>query len=368
MSSSHAPRTMYPAGNCFYVAGAHVESRHGARIAGQMYVQHFPAPARAFPFPVVMVHGLGQSGNCYLGTPDGRPGWAAHFVASGFDVYVVDQVGHARSGTALEPAGYAEMDVARVQHLLGGDPYPQAGLHTQWPGIAKAPGDPAFDQMMAGQMAFLADPERHEALNFAAQAALLHRIGPAVYLTHSQSGPTGWKLADEYPELVKAVVAVEPNGPPYFDLVFTGGDPWYRYADRPARAYGLTRLPLRFDPPLAENETLPYVAGPAARDANLAHGFLQPAPARRLPRLACVPVAVVTAQASYRTPYDHCTVDFLRQAGVQAEHLRLEEHGISGNGHMMMLERNNAEIATLLAAWIQRNVPASGAPRGAGRP
>jgi pimeloyl-ACP methyl ester carboxylesterase len=44
-------------------------------------------------------------------------------------------------------------------------------------------------------------------------AALLDRIGPAIILTHSQSGPFGWLIADARPKLVKAVVAVEPAGP-----------------------------------------------------------------------------------------------------------------------------------------------------------
>ena len=44
--------------------------------------------------------------------------------------------------------------------------------------------------------------------------ALLDKIGPAILLTHSQSGAFGWPVADARPDLVKAIVAVEPNGPP----------------------------------------------------------------------------------------------------------------------------------------------------------
>ena len=42
------------------------------------------------------------------------------------------------------------------------------------------------------------------------------------------------------------------------------------------------------------------------------------------------------------------------------EFVRLPEVGISGTGHMMMLEKNNLEIARYLESWIMRCVPASG--------
>ncbi|WP_448612799.1 hypothetical protein [Modestobacter sp. URMC 112] len=37
---------------------------------------------------------------------------------------------------------------------------------------------------------------------------------------------------------------------------------------------------------------------------------------------------------------------------VGAEHLRLGEHGVHGNGHMMMVERNNGEVASVIEAWL----------------
>jgi hypothetical protein len=32
--------------------------------------------------------------------------------------------------------------------------------------------------------------------------------------------------------------------------------------------------------------------------------------------------------------------------------------GIRGNGHMMMLEKNNREIAQAMAQWLQKTLPA----------
>jgi len=49
---------------------------------------------------------------------------------------------------------------------------------------------------------------------------------------------------------------------------------------------------------------------------------------------------------------NHGTVDFLRQAGARVEHLRLEEHGVRGNGHAMMLETNSDAVAAVIEDWI----------------
>lgn len=53
---------------------------------------------------------------------------------------------------------------------------------------------------------------------------------------------------------------------------------------------------------------------------------------------------------------NHGIVDFLVQAGASAEHLRLEDHGIHGNGHLMMMEKNSGAIAALIHRWIERKL------------
>jgi pimeloyl-ACP methyl ester carboxylesterase len=176
-----------------------------------------------------------------------------------------------------------------------------------------------------------------------------------VYLTHSQSGPFGWKLADTFPELIKAVVAVEPNGPPFYDVVFPGGDPWYEFKPGTARPQGLTREALQFDPPPGPEGFAPVRAA-ASGNPDLVQGWLQPEPARKLPRLAQVPVMILTGQASYRATYDQCTSAFLTQAGVANTHIRLEDAGVFGNSHMMMLELNNADSAKVIINWLEKTV------------
>jgi hypothetical protein len=78
----------------------------------------------------------------------------------------------------------------------------------------------------------------------------------------------------------------------------------------------------------------------------------QAAPAQRLPVLGTVKILMVTSEASYHAPYDHCTSKFPDQAGVRHDWIRLAKVGIRGNGHDMMLEKNSAAISTVMANWL----------------
>ena len=60
-------------------------------------------------------------------------------------------------------------------------------------------------------------------------------------------------------------------------------------------------------------------------------------------------ILILTTEASYRAPYDHCTLKYLEQAGVRPMFIKLADIGIRGNGHMMMLEKNNMEIAAVIS-------------------
>ena len=58
-------------------------------------------------------------------------------------------------------------------------------------------------------------------------------------------------------------------------------------------------------------------------------------------------------------PYDHCTVKYLEQAGVHPTWIKLGDVGIHGNGHMMMLEKNNMDIAAVMFKWLDKALPQS---------
>src|SRR3954467_8804921 len=82
----------------FFVGGNYMKTKDGQQVmASQMYVQYQIPQRRTHRYPVVMWHGGGQTGTNFLGTPDGRPGWADYFLRQGYAVYVVDQPRRARS-------------------------------------------------------------------------------------------------------------------------------------------------------------------------------------------------------------------------------------------------------------------------------
>src|SRR5882757_2513700 len=75
----------------FFVGGKIDTAIDGSPMFGQMYVEYMIPARRTYPYPIIMVHGGGQTGSNFTGTPDGREGWAQYFVRRGYTVYVVDQ-------------------------------------------------------------------------------------------------------------------------------------------------------------------------------------------------------------------------------------------------------------------------------------
>ncbi|MCJ2121091.1 alpha/beta hydrolase [Methylobacterium sp. J-077] len=355
-----APEPVTRAGY-FYTGGRYQKLGDKTVMVGQMFVQS-RTPARITqPYPVVMVHGLAQTGVNFLATADGRPGWVQRFVEKGYQVYVVDQVGRGRSGTNPEVYGpYDRLGTRGLEKTYTApevyDLFPQAKLHTQWPGGTGVQGNSAFDQFFASQVPFLANGQQTEELVDPALLALLEKIGPAILLTHGQGALFGWAASDARPDLVKAHISVEPNGPPFFDVQFRGGkDFWERSGDGRARAYGLTRMPLTFDPPVKAPEDLAVVQQAKGPDGQI-RCWLQADPARTLPNLAKVPTVVVTAEASFHATYDACTAAFLTQAGARPDVIRLADQGLRGNSHMVMLETNSDAVADALAGWLGTRV------------
>jgi pimeloyl-ACP methyl ester carboxylesterase len=339
----------------FFVGGEYDDPVNPTSMTKQMYVRYqIPssgAPLNGTTYPVVMIHGGGQQATTYTGTPDDRSGWADYFLKRGWPVYTVDQPGRGRS--IYVDAAYGTRGAPNISNLENQftapsrrAAWPQAKLHTQWPGTG-VHGDDAFDQFFASQYAGMATLPQ-EQLTTSALVALLKKIGPAVLLTHSQSGPHGWDVADAVPELVKAIIAVEPNGPPFYTEDNASID----------RPWGITRLPMHFSPQALAPSDLNLAQQPAADGPGLFRCWTQTEPARQLVNLRGIPIVIVTGEASFRAQYDHCTSKFLTQAGVANEHVRLENVGIHGNGHMMMLEKNNLAIAAYIEDWLRAKLAA----------
>lgn len=310
-----------------------------------MYAQYQVPADRRHALPVVMVHGGGGQGTDFLSTPDGRPGWATRFLQAGFAVYVVDRPGHGRSPyhpLVLGPITAPPPTYAFMRWLFcsaAGQP------GSQWPGSGEI-GDPALDQLLASQGPALPTFAGNEEQMRRCGAGLLDRIGPAVLITHSMGAPFGWHVADARPGLVRAVIAVEPIGPPFTELPGFGKLDW-----------GLTAAPITYDPPVSDPGELRTRLRPAGA-ARLPDCLVQDEPVRSLPNLTGFPIAVVAADTSPMASFGHGIADYLAQAGADAELLRLPELGITGNGHLPMGEKNSDEVADVLMAWLVKRLPA----------
>jgi pimeloyl-ACP methyl ester carboxylesterase len=244
----------------FFVGSKIDPSVEGSAPVGQMYVEYMIPQRLRHRYPVVMVHGGSQTGTNFTGTPDGREGWAHYFVRRGYAVYVVDQVARGRAAHWSQVHGPVQPSrINQVEQRFVAPErfkqWPQAHLHTQWPGEGK-PGDPVFDQFYAAQFPSIANFAKQQEINPPALIALLEKIGPAILLTHSQSGAFAWPVVDQRPDLVKASVAVEPNGPPVHEVEFRGAPEWF--GDNPReKLSGLGEVPLSYDPPIRRSFVLP---------------------------------------------------------------------------------------------------------------
>ena len=125
----------------------------------------------------------------------------------------------------------------------------------------------------------------------------MDRIGPAILIPHLQGGPYGLLWVDARPDLVKAIVAVEPSGPPFQSTVVKGSK---------VKLYGVTDIPLDYDPPFGP---MPWSGGRPlqVQEHRTSTGqtyIIQKEPARKLPKLSRVPVLVETGEASSHALYD----------------------------------------------------------------
>jgi pimeloyl-ACP methyl ester carboxylesterase len=342
--------------------GGHLETIKGKQyMTGQMYVEYqFPAK-KTHPYPVIFVHS-GLSGVFWTGTPDGREGWAQYFLRHGYDIYVIDQPGRGRSRYIEDSYGpLAQSDathalghfVRQEQHIEGNASWPQANLHTQWPGT----GDPEEAASQQVQQAELQEINTNKKLELTTHAliALVDKLGPSILLAASEATVYAWSVADARPNLVKAVVAAGPSGPPAHRIEFIGPPDYFKYGDL-VRPWGLSRAPLAYSPPVNQPSELSFVQEDKADGPGLVRCYMQKEPVRRLSNLEKVPVAIVSPEASDHAPYDHCTAKYLNQAGVKTTYFGLAGMGIHGNGDSLMWEKNNQEIAGILAKWLDTTV------------
>ena len=266
---------------------------NGTYVVEQMYVQYFLAEHSNGKGPLVFWHGGGMSGAAWETKPDGKEGWVNYFIRQGWDVYVCDAVERGRSGFAPVPEIWPQGPVIQTVD----DVYSRfrigqgADSYDPDPLRRQAYADTRFPVEHFDTFCLQMVPRWTHTNQAMIEAfrALLDRIGPASIVCHSQSGPLAMKLAATEGARVQSLVAIEPAGIPQQE---------HAYA----------------------TPSLIVLGGNLASDTRW---------------------QALSAKIS----------EFARQhACVQV--LALEEQGIRGNSHMLMMDDNSDDIALRIQTWL----------------
>src|SRR5215813_11463469 len=156
----------------FYVGGRYVGEPGKEIMQGQVYVEALAPREVRRPYPLVLIHGAAQTATNWMGTPDGRKGWAEFFVEQGYVVYMMEQPMRGRSAWHPSDGATRMFRVDEEERLFTDNArsgnWPQAKKQTQWPGEGPGKGkkgDPVFDAFYATQVEALASLEETEKAN-----------------------------------------------------------------------------------------------------------------------------------------------------------------------------------------------------------
>jgi len=292
----------------FFVGGEQSEpAENGSvQVYNQMFVGYQLPAARQHPYPLVLVHGGGGQATDWFSTPDGRDGWRDYFLAAGFDVYWVDRPGYGRSPTNTRYGELSESANSSIINFLAKSEH--------WPGDSLDPTDPSIVAWLSSSPP---GPYAGDEIAAADISALLDQIGPAILITHSAGGASGWLAADLNPDNVAGIIAFEPGASNMVSKIRTG---------------------LTFNPPLADNfEPVKDSEGCEMQ------GGSSPS---KLASYKDIPVHLVGSELGLIAGLP-CAVKVFKQAGVNVKYTYLPDIGFRGNGHFMMAEKNNGELANI---------------------
>ncbi|EMD93359.1 hypothetical protein COCC4DRAFT_133438 [Bipolaris maydis ATCC 48331] len=344
----------------FYIGGGYVDSGipDQQMWSDQLYVEKLtPAKKVDKPYPMVFVSAGINTGAEWLNTPDNRKGWASYYLDQGYQVYIVDIAANGRSGQQLlskYPLRLASTDVINEQGFTAvGNfaDYPQASLHTQWPGNGTR-GDPVFDAFTAANVPLSSSSVNVENTMRTSGCQLLSMIGQSYTVCHSAGCTYTAIWSDACPDLLRANINIEPGNIPFTS--FVGGSTGVGGGRTPARPCGLTYTPLQYDPPVTNCSAITTAEvgtdTPAERSCILQTGTIH-----KLTQVGKVPYVMITGEASQHITYDHCFVEYFKQMGLtNYQWIKLADLGIKGNAHFLFLEKNNLDIAAAIDLGLEK--------------
>ena len=290
----------------------------GQTLHGDHAYVFYQVPANARKLPLVFWHGHGQSGKTWETTPDGREGFQTIFLRRRFPVYVIDQP---RRGRAARSTQSMNVAAAPDEQLWFG--IFRLGVWPEfYPNVSFSHEPEALNQFFR-QMVPNTGPYDAR-VNVDAVSSLFAKIGPAILVTHSQSGALGWRAAAKAPN-VRAIVSFEPGG----DFIFPEGE-------APTVPFG------------NQNFTPPTVA------------------LSEFQQLTKIPIVIyygdnIPDQPSTNPGQEQWRVflqvarlwrDAVNRHGGDVTVVHLPEIGIRGNTHFLMSDVNNVQIADQLSKFL----------------
>ena len=116
-----------------HVGGNYVEKDGEHYMQGSMYVDVWEPKDMSQPYPIVFLHGAGQTGMYWQQTPDGRPGWAYYLVEHGYTVYMPDFPARGRS--IYVPGVDGELQIRSAERICCSDnaAYTKGDDFGKWP-------------------------------------------------------------------------------------------------------------------------------------------------------------------------------------------------------------------------------------------
>ncbi|MGH9255877.1 MAG: hypothetical protein ACRD3C_15060 [Vicinamibacterales bacterium] len=349
---------------------------------GQMYVQfQIPAKKNGVGWPVIMVHGSSHTAACLESTPDGREGWYPYFVRKGVSTYVVDQSGRGRSGfdESVIHEGEARIDSGDVKG--GKDLIPgiaritDDGAWTNWFGHLV----PAGSTILTGKLIPHGDPAdpnpNPDAFRHVAPLFPLAAVDPNVIVRTGAIGPAPAGATDTYAlEYYKQLV---PNG----EATLPGStcdtcDPATLSPANTWTPQNLATLVERLGGAIVATHSQSGIMGHHMTRILKERGHLDLLKGLITIEGSCsLPNSGLTAADFDNIPYMALKGDYTQTSTVcqdtvsaitarraakfgtaRADYLKLDEMGMLGVTHMMMLDKRNLEIADVMLNWVNRNV------------
>ena len=294
----------------------------GQTIHGDHAYVFYQIPVNAKKYPLIFLHGAGESKKSWETTSDGRDGFQNIFLRRDFSVYLLDQPRRGEAGkgtigatvtpTADEQFWFSQFRIGNYPNYFSNVQFPKDSASLEQFFRKMTPNTGAFDGNVVSD----------------AISALFDKIGEGILVTHSQGCAPGWLTAIKNKN-VKAVIAYEP----WSGFVFPSGE-----LPAPIKSAGLFGDLKGVEIPLSDFE-----------------------------KLTKMPIVIYYGDNIAKAPTDVWNMDHWRaglemakiwvkkinEHGGDAKVVHLPEIGIYGNTHFIFADLNNVQIADLMSEFLQ---------------